>query len=109
MPQSGSALSLPEALGVVGVVLPDKNPLLSMVTLLGAGIANGNAVIMVPSQKYPLPTLAFIQVSVKMLNVLFSKTVRWKSLGEQILTFVRYVHICHSSFRSKRQKNATKI
>ncbi|XP_073349844.1 aldehyde dehydrogenase family 16 member A1 [Pagrus major] len=62
MPQSGSALSLPEALGVVGVVLPDKNPLLSMVTLLGAAIATGNAVVMVPSQKYPLPALAFIQV-----------------------------------------------
>ncbi|KAL7377577.1 hypothetical protein ABVT39_001540 [Epinephelus coioides] len=62
LPQSGSALSLPEALGVVGVVLPDRNPLLSMVTLLGAAIANGNAVIMVPSQKYPLSALAFIQV-----------------------------------------------
>ncbi|XP_076609675.1 aldehyde dehydrogenase family 16 member A1 [Chaetodon auriga] len=62
VPQSGSALSLPEALGVVGVVLPDKNPLLSMVTLLGSAIATGNAVIMVPSQKHPLPALAFIQV-----------------------------------------------
>ncbi|XP_071330806.1 aldehyde dehydrogenase family 16 member A1 [Trachinotus anak] len=62
MPQSGSALSLPEALGVVGLILPDKNPLLSMVTLLGAAIATGNAVIMVPSQKNPLPVLAFIQV-----------------------------------------------
>lgn len=62
VPQSGSALSLPEALGVVGVVLPDKDPLLSMVTLLGAAIATGNAIIMVPSQKYPLPALAFIQV-----------------------------------------------
>ncbi|XP_070704661.1 aldehyde dehydrogenase family 16 member A1 [Pempheris klunzingeri] len=62
LPQSGSALSLPEALGVVGVVLPDKNPLLSMVTLLGAAIATGNAVVMVPSQKYPLPALAFVQV-----------------------------------------------
>ncbi|XP_029292994.1 LOW QUALITY PROTEIN: aldehyde dehydrogenase family 16 member A1 [Cottoperca gobio] len=62
LPQSGCALSLPEALGVVGVVLPDKNPLLAMVTLLGAAIGNGNAVIMVPSQKYPLPALAFIQV-----------------------------------------------
>lgn len=65
MPQSGSALSFPEALGVVGVVLPDKNPLLSMVTLLGAAIATGNAVVMVPCQKYPLPALAFIQVSVR--------------------------------------------
>ncbi|XP_040917548.1 aldehyde dehydrogenase family 16 member A1 isoform X2 [Toxotes jaculatrix] len=62
MPQSGSALSLPEALGVLGLMLPDNNPLLSMVTLLGAAIATGNAVIMVPSQKYPLPVLAFIQV-----------------------------------------------
>ncbi|KAF1380003.1 hypothetical protein PFLUV_G00181940 [Perca fluviatilis] len=62
LPQSGSALSLPEALGVVGLVLPDENPLLSMVTLLGAAIAGGNAVVMVPSQKYPLPALAFIQV-----------------------------------------------
>lgn len=62
MPQSGSALSFPEALGVVGVVLPDNNPLLSMVTLLGAAIATGNAVVMVPCQKYPLPALAFIQV-----------------------------------------------
>ncbi|XP_008293727.1 aldehyde dehydrogenase family 16 member A1 isoform X2 [Stegastes partitus] len=62
MPRSGSALSFPEALGVVGVVLPDKNPLLSMVTLLGAAVATGNAVVMVPSQKYPLPALAFIQV-----------------------------------------------
>ena len=66
MPQSGSALSIPEALGVVGIVLPDKNPLVSMVTLLGAAIATGNAVIMVPSQKYPLAALAFIQVRVEM-------------------------------------------
>ncbi|KAG7237202.1 hypothetical protein INR49_032625 [Caranx melampygus] len=45
VPQSGSALSFPDALGVVGLVLPDKNPLLSMVTLLGAAIATGNAVL----------------------------------------------------------------
>uniref|UniRef100_A0A667YFY3 Aldehyde dehydrogenase 16 family, member A1 n=1 Tax=Myripristis murdjan TaxID=586833 RepID=A0A667YFY3_9TELE len=62
VPQSGFALSLPEALGVVGVVLPDNRPFLSMVTLLGAAIAMGNAVVMVPSQKHPLPALAFIQV-----------------------------------------------
>lgn len=62
VPQSGSALSLPEALGVVGIVLPDSKPLLSLVTLLGATIAMGNAAIMVPSEKYPLPALEFIQV-----------------------------------------------
>ncbi|XP_034046358.1 aldehyde dehydrogenase family 16 member A1 [Thalassophryne amazonica] len=62
LPQSGSALSLPEALGVVGIVLPDKKPILSMVTLLGAAIAAGNAVVMAPSQKCPVPALTFIQV-----------------------------------------------
>ncbi|XP_074552044.1 aldehyde dehydrogenase family 16 member A1 [Halichoeres trimaculatus] len=62
MPQSGSALSYADALGVIGVVLPDKNPLLSMVTVLGAAVATGNAVILVPSRRFPLPALAFIQV-----------------------------------------------
>ncbi|CAB1341414.1 unnamed protein product [Coregonus sp. 'balchen'] len=62
VPQSGSALSIPEALGVVGVVLPDSSPLLSMVSLLAAAVAMGNAVVMVPSPKYPLPALEFIQV-----------------------------------------------
>ncbi|XP_034150993.1 aldehyde dehydrogenase family 16 member A1 isoform X2 [Esox lucius] len=62
VPQSGSALSIPEALGVVGVVLPDSSPLLSMVSLLVAAVAMGNAVVMVPSPKNPLPALEFIQV-----------------------------------------------
>lgn len=62
MPQSGLGLSLPDALGVVAVVLPDRNPLLSLVTVLGAAIATGNAIILVPSQKCPLPALTFIQV-----------------------------------------------
>ncbi|KAL0993593.1 hypothetical protein UPYG_G00110230 [Umbra pygmaea] len=62
LPLSGSALSIPEALGVVGVVLPDSSPLLSMVSLLAVAVAMGNAVVMVPSPKYPLPALEFIQV-----------------------------------------------
>ncbi|CAL8271709.1 unnamed protein product [Lota lota] len=62
VPQVGSALSLPQALGVVGVILPDNKPLLSLVTLLGAAVAMGNAVVMVPSQRYPVPALTFIQV-----------------------------------------------
>ncbi|KAL6476613.1 hypothetical protein MHYP_G00151120 [Metynnis hypsauchen] len=62
LPQTGSALSAPEALGVVGVVLPDAKPLLSLVSLLGAAVSMGNAVILVPSEKYPLPAIDFIQV-----------------------------------------------
>ncbi|XP_059414141.1 aldehyde dehydrogenase family 16 member A1 isoform X3 [Carassius carassius] len=62
LPQSGSALLTPEALGVLGVILPKTKPLLSLVSLLGAALAIGNAVIVVPSEKYPLPALEFIQV-----------------------------------------------
>ncbi|XP_077475750.1 aldehyde dehydrogenase family 16 member A1 [Stigmatopora argus] len=62
VPQSGSGFAIPEALGVVGVVLPDKQPLLAMVTLLGAALASGNAIVVVPSQESPLPALSFIQV-----------------------------------------------
>lgn len=64
MPQSGFAISVPEAVGVVGVLLPDNNPLYSLVTLMGAAVATGNAVIIVPSQTYPLPALMFIQVNI---------------------------------------------
>lgn len=64
MPLSGFAISVPEAVGVIGVVLPDNNPLYSLVTVLGAAVATGNAVIIVPSQKYPLPALIFIQVQI---------------------------------------------
>lgn len=62
LPQTGSALLTPEAIGVVGVVLPSYKPILSLVSLMGAAVAMGNAVVMVPSEKYPLPALEFIQV-----------------------------------------------
>ncbi|XP_062840788.1 aldehyde dehydrogenase family 16 member A1 [Trichomycterus rosablanca] len=62
LPQTGSAFSTPEALGIIGVVLPDAKPLLSLVSVLGAAVSMGNAVIIVPSEKYPLPALDFIQV-----------------------------------------------
>ncbi|KAB5553526.1 hypothetical protein PHYPO_G00039670 [Pangasianodon hypophthalmus] len=62
LPHTGSALSTPEALGVVGVVLPDTKPLLSMVSVLGATVSMGNAIVMVPSEKFPLPALDFIPV-----------------------------------------------
>lgn len=62
VPQPGCGLSVPDALGVIGVVLPDHSALIAMTTLLGAAIAAGNAVIMVPGESCPLPVLAFVQV-----------------------------------------------
>ena len=41
---------------------PDENPLLNFVSLLAPAIARGNAVVMVPSTKYPILALDMYQV-----------------------------------------------
>lgn len=74
LPQSGSALSMCEPIGVIGVVLPDSRPLLPLVSLLGAAVAMGNAIVMVPSEKYPLPALDFIQVWFFVMHTLMHNT-----------------------------------
>lgn len=53
-----------------------------MVTLLGAAVGNGNAVVMVPSEENPLPALAFIQAS----NKVDRKLVKVKLVKNVILT-----------------------
>lgn len=68
LPHTGSALSAPMAIGVVGVVLPDTKPLLSMVSVLGATVSMGNAIIMVPSERFPLPALDFIPVNLHFIS-----------------------------------------
>ncbi|KAK7940201.1 hypothetical protein WMY93_003527 [Mugilogobius chulae] len=70
VPHSGSALSVPDPLGVIGIILPDKSPLLSTVTLLGAAIATGNAVIMVlQSSDLPPGLVSIITGSKDLLTV----------------------------------------
>jgi aldehyde dehydrogenase (NAD+) len=58
----GTVVKLHEPVGVVGVACPDSAPLLSFVSLVAPAVARGNAVVVVPSQKFPLPALGFYQV-----------------------------------------------
>ncbi|XP_070584653.1 aldehyde dehydrogenase family 16 member A1 [Erythrolamprus reginae] len=58
----GACIHFREPLGVVGIACPDKHPLLSFVSLFGAAITRGNCVVIIPSERYPLPALDFIQV-----------------------------------------------
>lgn len=51
-----------EAIGVVGIVCPEKHPLLAFFTLLGAAICRGNTTVIVPSQRHPLPALECYQL-----------------------------------------------
>jgi aldehyde dehydrogenase (NAD+) len=55
-------LAMPEALGVVGVVCPDAAPLLGFVSLVAPLVATGNAVVAVPSERWPLVVTDLYQV-----------------------------------------------
>ncbi|XP_075773623.1 aldehyde dehydrogenase family 16 member A1 isoform X2 [Pelodiscus sinensis] len=61
-PLHGTTLQLRQPLGVVGVTCPDERPLLSFLSLLAPAVARGNAVVVVPSPRYPLPALDLCQI-----------------------------------------------
>jgi len=58
----GTVIKIHEPVGVIGIACPDKSPLLSFVSLIGAGIARSNSVVVIPSEKYPLLALDLYQV-----------------------------------------------
>ena len=55
-------IAIPESLGVIGVACPTETPLLGFVSCVAAAIAMGNAVVVIPSEKYPLSATDFYQV-----------------------------------------------
>ncbi|MDN2568184.1 aldehyde dehydrogenase family protein [Aquibium sp. A9E412] len=61
-PMRAVTLALNEPVGVVGLVAPDAAPLLGLVAMLGPALAMGNAVVAVPSWRYPLVATDLYQV-----------------------------------------------
>ncbi|TWI63465.1 aldehyde dehydrogenase (NAD+) [Pseudoduganella lurida] len=61
-PMHGIAVALNEAVGVIGIVCPNENPLLGFVSLVAPAIAVGNRVVAVPSEAYPLSVTDLYQV-----------------------------------------------
>src|SRR5690606_16843102 len=53
---------LHEPVGVLGVVAPDDAPLLGLVAMIAPALAMGNAVVAVPSARWPLPATDLYQV-----------------------------------------------
>ena len=51
-----------EPIGVVGIVCPERHPLLAFFTLLGAAISRGNTTVIIPAQRHPLPALDSYQL-----------------------------------------------
>ncbi|XP_065668429.1 aldehyde dehydrogenase family 16 member A1 isoform X1 [Hydra vulgaris] len=58
----GTVLRVNEPVGVIGIACPDESPFLSFISLMAPAIARGNAIIIVPSEKFPLPALSLYQV-----------------------------------------------
>ncbi len=52
----------PEPTGVVVVVCPDTPPLLPLVTTIAEVILSGNTAVVLTSEKYPLPAIAFAEI-----------------------------------------------
>jgi aldehyde dehydrogenase (NAD+) len=55
-------LAMPEPWGILGVVCPEANPLLGFLSLVLPAVAMGNAVVAVPSARYPLAATDLYQV-----------------------------------------------
>lgn len=54
--------SVPEAMGVVGIIASSKNTLIGLITAIAPVIAAGNTCIVVASEKHPLSSLTFTEV-----------------------------------------------
>ena len=55
VPMRGVSLAMHEPIGVVGVACPDPYPLLGFVSLVAPLLAAGNRVVVIPSERFPLP------------------------------------------------------
>jgi aldehyde dehydrogenase (NAD+) len=62
VPMRGLVYTRVEPIGVVGVVCPDERPLLTLVALVGAAIAAGNAVVALASERHPLPMTEWYRI-----------------------------------------------
>jgi aldehyde dehydrogenase (NAD+) len=61
-PVRNVTLAVPEPIGVIGVACPDEWPLAAFVALVAAGIAMGNTLVVVPSERHPLSATDLYQV-----------------------------------------------
>ena len=61
-PMRGVTLAMKEPIGTMGIVCPDDNPLLSMVSLAAPALAMGNRIVLIASERHPLMATDFYQV-----------------------------------------------
>jgi acyl-CoA reductase-like NAD-dependent aldehyde dehydrogenase len=54
--------SIPEPTGVVAVLAPDEPSLLPVISLAAPAVLTGNSVVVITSEKFPLPALTFAEI-----------------------------------------------
>ena len=54
--------TIPEPMGVVGLVSPESSPLLGLISRLAPALVSGNAVVALASQRSPLPAVALAEI-----------------------------------------------
>jgi aldehyde dehydrogenase (NAD+) len=62
VPIRGVSLAMKEPLGVIAIVCPDNNPLLSFIHLVFSALCMGNTVVAVPLEKHPLCAIDMYQI-----------------------------------------------
>ncbi|MEY2607286.1 MAG: aldehyde dehydrogenase [Verrucomicrobiota bacterium] len=62
VPFRNVTLAMPEAWGILGIICPAENPLLSFISLIAPSLALGNRLVVVPSWRFPLIVTDFYQV-----------------------------------------------
>ena len=61
-PLRSVTIAMNEAIGVMGIVCPNRHPLLAFVSLVAPALSTGNSVVVIPSERHPLAATDFYQV-----------------------------------------------
>tara|TARA_A100001011_G_scaffold399889_1_gene510820 strand:+ start:2670 stop:5024 length:2355 start_codon:yes stop_codon:yes gene_type:complete len=62
VPIRGVSLAMKEPLGIIAIICPDNDPLLSFIHLVFSALSMGNTVVVVPSEKNPLCATDMYQI-----------------------------------------------
>ena len=61
-PIRANTIAINEPVGVMGIICPDIAPLASFITLIAAALCQGNRLVVIPSENFPLPAVDMYQI-----------------------------------------------
>ena len=61
-PIRANTIALNEPVGVIGIICPEIAPLASFITLIAAALCQGNRLVVIPSENFPLPAVDMYQI-----------------------------------------------